>query len=81
MLQVAIAFIVEAFVLKIQAAIKRRVCMKHPNSNCGCPRQEGIIVAFLAVMNMQGHRKYVLDNIQMCLCHPSGIRVFSELRR
>ena len=57
MLQVVIAFIVEAFVLKIQAAIKRRVCQKHPkNSNCGCPGLEGISVAFLAVMNMQGHR-------------------------
>ena len=78
MLQVVLAFIVEAFVLKIQA-IRKRDCQKHPkDSNCGCPGPDGIIVAFPAVMNMQGHGNCVLDDIQIWLCHPSGTRVFSE---
>ncbi len=36
-LQVVIAFIVEAFVVKIQAAQRRRTCTLHPNVyDCDC---------------------------------------------
>ena len=74
MLQVVLAFIVEAFVLKIQA-IRKRDCQKHPKDS---PGLDGIIVVFPAVMNMQGHGNCVLVDIQIWLCHPSGTRVFSE---